>query len=209
MKCKAILPVSLFILVGCWNLNAQQVMPAGASDKGPDKGDIKARSIELERIDRDAHKPDAKNPEQPNPASAAKFEEVKQDFETLQRLQNDVIAEYTTKRKMDYSKISNAADQMNKSGTRLEANLFPPAEDTKKKKKSKEPVKTEAPATLPADLKATIIELDNTLAAFVGSPMFTNPQVVNPDENAKAHANLKRILLLTTSLKAHADKPAN
>src|SRR5215203_2860700 len=99
MKRKAILPVSLFILVGCWNLNAQQVMPAGASDKGPDKGDIKSRSIELERIDRDAHKPDAKNQAQPGAASAARFEEVKQDFETLQRLQNDVITEYTTKKK--------------------------------------------------------------------------------------------------------------
>ena len=39
-------------------------------------------------------------------------------------------------------------------------------------------------------MKTLIVELDNTLAAFVGSPMFTNPQVVDAVANAKARADL-------------------
>ena len=213
MKSKTILLCTL-MLGAAASAGAQVLAPAGAGDKSLEDRSIKNRSVELERIDREAHKPDPKNQAQPDTASAAKFEEVKQDFETLQRLQNDVITEYTTKKKMDYAKIASAAEQMNKSGVRLEANLFPPAvEDTKKKKKSKEPAKLEVqvpvPEPMPADLKGTIVELDNTLAAFVSSPMFTNPQVVNQDENAKSHAKLQRIIALTAAMKAQADKPVN
>jgi hypothetical protein len=193
--------------------SAQVQPPLFSGDKNLEDRDVKTRSIDLERVDRDARKIDAQHsdPTAPN-VYAGKFEQIKQDFENLQRLQNDIITSYKTSKTMDYSKISNNAEQMNKSGVRLEANLFPSAvEDTKKKKKSKEPAKLEVPVLepMPADLKGTIVELDNTLAAFVSSPMFTNPQVVNQDENAKSHAKLQRIIALTAALKAQADKPVN
>jgi hypothetical protein len=90
-------------------------------------------------------------------------------------------------------------------GTRLEVNLFPSVEDLKKKKKARETVQ-ELQQPLPQDLKGLIIELDNTLAAFVRSPMFTNPQVVDVAANAKAHRDLKSVIRQTAALKLEADR---
>ena len=117
---------------------------------------------------------------------------------------------YTTSKVIDHAKISNSAEQLNKSSVRLESNLFPPVEEPKKKKKAKDETK-DAPveAPLPTDMKTLIVELDNTLAAFVGSPMFTNPQVVDAVANAKAHADLAHIIKLSTALKTESDKPAH
>jgi hypothetical protein len=36
--------------------------------------------------------------------------------------------------------------------------------------------------------------------------MFTNPQVVNPDNNAKAHSDLQRLIKLSAAMQQEADK---
>ena len=58
----------------------------------------------------------------------------------------------------------------------------------------------------PADIKTLIVDLDNSLLAFTGSPIFTNPQAVNIDDNQKAKSDLAKILRLRSALKMEADK---
>ena len=82
-----------------------------------------------------------------------------------------------------------------------------------KKDKKKEPVqptpteeKKEPEQTLPTDVKTLIVELDNTLLAFTGNPMFTNPKVVSAADNVKAKSDLERIIKLSGALKQESDK---
>jgi hypothetical protein len=201
----------VFLVFTCGGIsNAQGVLaPPGASDKNLEDRSIKNRSIELERIERDARKADRKKQSQSDPAAAstAKFEEVKDDFENIQRLQSEIITAYTTGKQMEYAKISSAAGQITQRASRLETNLFPVIEDPKTKKKTKAAPVADAGPPLPQDLKTLIVELDNTLAAFTGNAMFTNPQVVDTAENAKAHAALQSVIKLSAALKAAADRP--
>jgi hypothetical protein len=167
----------------------------------------KERSIELERIKRDANKPDAKGQQSPAPDAAAKFEEIKADFEGLQRRQDEIVKAYTTGKQADLEKIVSDSEQMNKHAVRLETNLFPQIEEQKGKKKSKENKTVDPPAVpLPQDLKALIVEQDNTLASFVSNPMFVNPQVANVTDSAKARADLKKLILLIAALRSEAGK---
>ena len=199
------LVVCLIALTGsAW---PQREAPPGASDKGAMDRSSKERSIELERIKRDANKPDAKGQQSPAPDAAAKFEEIKADFEGLQRRQDEIVKAYTTGKQADLEKIVSDSEQMNKHAVRLETNLFPQIEEQKGKKKSKENKTVDPPAVpLPQDLKALIVEQDNTLASFVSNPMFANPQVANVTDSAKAHADLKKLILLTAALRSEAGK---
>jgi hypothetical protein len=199
------LVVCLIALTGsAW---PQREAPPGASDKGAMDRSSKERSIELERIKRDANKPDAKGQQSPAPDAAAKFEEIKADFEGLQRRQDEIVKAYTIGKQADLEKIVSDSEQMNKHAVRLETNLFPQMEEQKGKKKSKENKTVDPPAVpLPQDLKALIVEQDNTLASFVSNPMFANPQVANVTDSAKAHADLKKLILLTAALRSEAGK---
>jgi len=190
--------------------SAQLAAPAGGSDKNLSDRGVKDRSIELERIKREANKPDARN-QQPVPAPIAKFEEIKEDFEGLQRRQDEILKAYQQGKQIDLAKIAEISALMNKNAIRLEANLFPAVELKKGKKKSKEQEVTEAasPTPLPQDTKSLIVEQDNSLASFVSNPMFVNPQVANVNDNAKAHTDLKKLILLTAALKIEAEKRPN
>ncbi len=191
-----------------------QVMPPGSSDKNLDDRNVKDRSIELDKVKRDAEKSD-KNEQ----TTQLKFTEIKEDFEKIQMLQNGIIEAYTKGKQIDYAKISGNADEMSKSGTRLKGNLFATVveekKDSKDAKKSKDKKKEEVPTIptevkpeqpLPTDVKNLIVELDNTLIAFTGNPMFTNPKVVSAADNVKAKADLDRVIKLSAALNQEADK---
>jgi len=182
-------------------------VPAGGGDKNLQVDDAKMRSMEMERVKRDAEKMDRKNQNSPAPPSV-NFQQVKEDFETIQRMQDGIVAAYSKSKEIDYKQISANAEQMNQSSVRLESNLFPPAPAEKKKDK-KSAQAASAPASepvLPQDVKSLIVEQDNTLSAFVTNPMFTNPQVVNQDNNAKAHSDLQRLIKLSAALQQEAEK---
>jgi hypothetical protein len=184
---------------------AQSPAPPGAGDKNLGDRNIKDRSMELERIKREADKPVRKN----EPTDTARFEEIKEDFENIQRLQDEVLKAYAISKEVPVQTIAANAEQIHKRATRLESNLFPPSpEEKKSSKKSKEAPKEE-PAPLspvPQDLKSLIVEQDNMLAKFVTNPMFTNPTVANVNDQAVARADLQKVIRLSAALKAEAEK---
>lgn len=211
---KKLILSGLFMVLFVFSANlSAQVMPPGSSDKNLDDRNVKDRSIELDKVKRDAEKAD-KNEQ----GAQLKFTEIKEDFEKIQMLQSGIIEAYTKGKQVDYAKISSNADDMSKSGTRLKGNLFAAvveekkdSKDAKKKDKKKEPVpsipteeKPEQP--IPTDVKNLIVELDNTLMAFTGNPMFTNPKVVTAADNLKAKADLDRVIKLSGALNQEADK---
>lgn len=178
-------------------VSAQREAPAGASDKGPADRDVKSRSMELERIKREANKPEPLSKE----AQERQFREVKEDFEQIQLSQTEIVYVYTKAKTIDYGKLADNAGKMSTSGKRLMANLFP-VDDVKKGGKKEQ--KTAAP--MPTEIKDLIVDLDNAIGAFTINPMFTNPQVVNTDENKKARIELEKIIKLSGALKKESEK---
>lgn len=198
-RIQIVVAISL-IAVAASTALAQREAPAGASDAGPADRNIKTRSAELERVKREADKPDAKAQ---SPAIAAeRFQQIKEDFEGLQLRQDGIRKVYTEGKQIDMAKIGATATLMNANATRLHSNLFPPLETQKKKKKSKEQSATAEPAPepLPQDLRSMIVAQDDALAAFVANPMFTNPTVANVDDNARAQSDLMKLIRLTAAL---------
>jgi len=184
---------------------AQSPAPPGAGDKNLGDRNIKDRSMELERIKRESDKPVRKG----EPTDTARFQEIKEDFENIQRLQDEVLKSYTTSKEVAFKTIATNAEEIQKRATRLESNLFPPPPEEKKSSKKSKEVQKEEPAqlvSLPEGLKSLIVEQDNVLAKFVTNPMFTNPAVANVNDQIVARTDLQRVIRLSAALKAEAEK---
>ena len=195
-------PMTVFISV-CFSLAAgslvsgQSPAPPGAGDKNLGDRNIKERSVELERVSRDAKKATPASPED----RERQFREIKEDFERIQHSQSEIVAGYTKAKTVDYEKISENAEKIHVGGKRLMVNLFPPVEQKKgdrKVEKLAEP--------MPTEIKTLIVDLDNAIGAFTANPMFTNPQVVNVEDNKKAKAELEKIIGVSSALKKESDK---
>src|SRR4051812_15360817 len=105
--------------------------PPGAGDKNVGSEvmpGVKGRSNEMERVKRDAEKPEKKK----NDAEET-FPQIKEDFEQIQHVNANVLQATPAGAAFDYARISEAAAEMKKRAARLKANLFG-AEDEKRSK---------------------------------------------------------------------------
>ncbi len=161
-----------------------------------DNSSIRSRTIELERVKRDSRKI---NPREYTKAQEIKFAEVKEDFESIQKLQNSIVKAYTTGEKINYEKISEAAAEMTKKAVRLNENLFDSATE-----KSDENTKIDGAKQ--KSVRNLIIELDNIIEIFVSSPVFKNTKLVDPKDSEKSRLDLEKILRLSNFLSREAKK---
>jgi hypothetical protein len=199
-----------------------QVMPPGGSDRDLRDTNVKGRSNELERIDRDARKEAAKkknksevNPAAPQPEDklAAKYDEIKTDYEQIQLSQDSIIKAYQGEGKIDYSQISKFSSEINKSALRLNSNLFPvplvkksDAEGKVENSDQKNGNKTDQEIKKPKSVGDLIVELDNTIGSFATSPMFQNLRVVDAAVSEKTKSDLEKIIELSQLLNMEAAK---
>lgn len=211
----------VFILIGfvcltgiCSNINAQQAAPAGAGDKDLRDTNIRTRSIDLERTERDARKIGNSKANQANKKDAqnedrlaVKYAEIKADFEQLQLSQDTIIKTYQGTGKIDYATISKSAQEIKSSAMRLDLNLFPVSEAQKTDEKKDE--KTEAQPKTEKSIRDLIVELDNTIGSFATSSMFQNLRVVDAAVSAKTKLDLEKILELSAELDTKAQKSAS
>ncbi len=181
---------------------SDRIMPAGGGDKNLGGDDIRTRSVEMERIKRDAEAGAAGTA---NNTPALRFQQIKEDFEKIQFLQDQIITYYTKTKVIDYAKISSNAGEVTKGSTRLKANLFPVTPDEKKNAK-KPKIAAAAADPTPNDVKTLIVDMDNTLAAFVGNPIFANPKGSSATDNAKARKDLVLLISLSAALKYSAER---
>jgi cell fate (sporulation/competence/biofilm development) regulator YlbF (YheA/YmcA/DUF963 family) len=151
-----------------------------------DGGSERRRKLELERIKRDADRVSIKDAGE----LTAKFAEIKEEFETIQKLQTSIIKAYTTGKTIDYAKISQSSAEMSKKAYKLNENLFnlPPTK-TEEKKDEK-----------PKSVRDLIIELDNAIGNFVKSPIFKNANLVAQKDAEKSQEQLERIIKLSAKL---------
>jgi hypothetical protein len=189
----------IFIFLFITDVSAQTVLPPKPEiDRGYDEKSIKYRSNELERVKREAEK---SPPRAAEPVPAAKFLEIKKDFEKIQNLQNAIIKIYTTGEKIDYEKIAEASSEMNKTSIRLKSNLFAENAESNAGKSRQKNEKNKA-----KDVKSLIVELDDFIGKFVSSPIFQNIKIVDPGDSLKAEENLENIVKTSSLLAVEAEK---
>lgn len=178
---------SLCLLIFLTSSNIGQVPRPVAEIEMRDSSSLKRRSIELERVKRDADKPFAK---ESSDEIFNRFAIIKEDFENIQRLQAEIIKAYTTGKQINYQKISESAAELNKKAVRLEANLFNIKAIAHKKidKKKQLPIR---------DL---IIELDKALGNFTNSPVFKDSKLIEQKDAEKSQQQLEKVIKLSEIL---------
>lgn len=215
MKQVMLLTVIISLTSICSGVYAQTETPAGAGDKDLRDTNIKKRSIEMERIERDAKKTGktakgsaaAKREED---KLAARYDEIKTDFEQIQMSQDAIIKAYQGAGKINHAQIGKSALEINESAVRLDVNLFSliaeEGKGKKEKNEEKKREKTEKETKPEKTLRDLIIELDVAVGRFVTSPMFQNLRIVDAAVSAKARLDLEKIIELSAQLDAEAQK---
>lgn len=197
---KPILLILAFMMFSiCTNVFAQRETPAGAGDKNLAEDGVKLRSVELERVKREADQALAASFAPISKDMVKKFPEIKEDFEGIQLSQSAIITAYTTGKTIDYATIESSAEQINKKAKRLDSNLFDPKTETNAEDKS---ATKEQKAKSIRDL---IIDLDTVIGSFVSSKIF-NVKVIEADVAIKTRTDLDEIRLLSSQLSAEAKK---
>ncbi len=205
------------------SVDAQQAAPPGAGDKDLRDTNVKQRSVEMERIDREAKKEEEANkdrkknkskkksatventpaPEPPKDALAETYPQIKEDYEAMQNSQAAIMNAYGDGKAIDYAKISSLSTEISKNAARLNLNLFPapPVADVKTDEKKE----TDKPIT-GKSLRSLLIELDEAVAAVIASPIFQNLRTVEPAVGEKAKADLRQIVRLTEAVNVETAK---
>ncbi len=184
--------ISLLIFSGSF---FAQVSPDPVADaEVRDSSSIRMRSLELERVKREANKP---SPIATSKLTEVNFGLIKDDFEHIQKLQSLIVKTYTTGKKINYEKIAESAIEMRKKAVRLGVNFFNIKEEIGVHQGTQDLVRK--------SVRDLIIELDNTLAAFVTSPTFTHLQVIDTKSSDKARTDLENIITLGGALQEAAE----
>ncbi|NOT47275.1 MAG: hypothetical protein HOP17_05940 [Acidobacteria bacterium] len=158
---------------------------------------IRMRSVELERVKREADKPLTTGSTE---VSEARFAQIKADFENIQKKQDSIIRVYATPGvKTDNSRIQDSAKAIRKSALRLNANLF--GGETGK------PEKVVGPAANKRNsLKDLIIALDRAIEIFVHNEIFQNVKIVETKFSEKARLTLQEIVRLSGAVSAESKR---
>lgn len=189
-----------------------QVTPPGAGDTNLSGSDIKSRSIELQRVKKDAEKSNEKSKGKkddkksigkrtPTTAPELNFNEIKEDFEQIQLINTEKIQKNAEDKQLKYSLIDEAAAEIERRAMRLKANLFS-SKEKKKDEKKKKPDAVESQEN--ADFKARIAALDNSIARFVANPMFRNLKIIEPEDSAAAEEELDLVIKLSEAVSRQA-----
>jgi hypothetical protein len=207
-------PAALFIVASTLVAPAAAQSPAPRGNTGGSPRDRsnedKYRSNEIERVRREARKSKAAAPE-----ASASFPLIKEDFERIQIINNDVLQDGGLLRPSgdsspNYVRVSEAASEIQKRAARLKSNLFPadgakPPPENEKKPGARGDDGQRDP-TEPGDLKSLLAALDEAINGFAHNPIFTNLQVVDVQHSAKARQDLERVVRLSALLKKEAER---
>ncbi len=173
-----------------------QVSNPVADTEMRDGSSIRRRSIELERVKRESNR--LTRTEDLNERTI-RFAEIKEDFENIQKLQSEIVKAYTHGKKINYEKISASAAEMTKKAARLDVNLF----NSKAEKLDKNDTVGNANQK---SVRNLIIELDKAIGDFIGSPIFKNTKLIDPQTSRKSGIELEILMKLSMALSKEANK---
>ena len=196
---------ALFLLFLVSSISAQFISPVPVVEtEVRDNSSVKMRAIQLDRVKREALKTDN---EKLGPASVNRFLEIKEDFEKIQKLEGAIVTTYKTGKQIQYAKIASFSAELKTSAARLETNLFKPA-NPDQTELSNNADAAESDENLPDEVKNLIVELDNSIGAFINNPIFQSSKKGGRREKEQATEDLKQIIRLSEALRQAAEKQA-
>lgn len=194
--------ISKLLLIALFAVTTAGIVTAQDTPDVPDapvlrEDEIRNRSIDLERVRRDSRSKSEPGKVTMTDDLEEKYPQIKEDFEGMQIQQGMIVRAYTTGDTPDYAVISESAGKIEKHAKRLDTNLFASVPKEEKKKEKEEAEKS---------VRDLIIELDAAIGELVGSEMFLNLRVVDPDVAFKTHTHVLRVRDLSAALSAKAAK---
>lgn len=161
--------------------------PAGAGDTSLADNDIKLRSVELDRIKREAEKSATLRRED---GKELNFSIVKDDFEGIQTEHNSIIEAYTKGSEINYPQISKSSNKITEMAVRLRGNVFFKEETAK----TDEPTQDEENSYSGKSVRDLIVELDNAIGEVVSNPMWQKLAVVDVEVSKTVEASLVKVI---------------
>lgn len=119
--------------------------------------------------------------------------QIKEDFERMQVVNNQMMRVVVTSDSLDYKLVSESLDEINKRAKRLKDNLRMQETEAREHGGAK-PVSV-------AEVKATLATLDDFIMSFVQSPLFQNPKLIDANQRAKAESDLSNIIGISRDTK--------
>lgn len=180
--------LAIFLLGGFGVATPAQSTPEQAILNARDEfSKIKIRSVELERVKREASKRPLNNETSP------KFPEIKEDFEQIQKLNGSLLELSSVQTPLNHSAVLKSVSEISRRAIRLRSNLFPA--EPKAKNKVQTTVESQ-------DMKTLLADLDKFINIFAHNPMFQNTKLVNSEDSLKAQKDLETVIVVSNSIKA-------
>jgi hypothetical protein len=126
--------------------------------------------------------------------------QVKEDFERIQVIRNDLVRSNSANNGLDYKFISEATEEIKKRSSRLKNNLaLPDSEENEKIQKS-------ASEFDHAQIKDALNKLCDRIESFVKSSIFETPGVIDAEVSVKANDDLRSIVELSSNIRKGAQR---
>ena len=153
--------------------------------------------LRINALERESRQPGTK--ESPRLANM----QLKNDFEQLQTVNNQMMAMVFANNVLDYKRVSEAITEIRKRAARLKSNL--PLPSAEKDGQEEQPLKGLNELNQ-GEVKPALLSLDDLIQRFVTNPVFQQSQVVDIQQSSKARRDLEAILKLSEKIRKSTDK---
>lgn len=188
--------VCLFTLATS-SIHAQQTGPPPVGNRDP-FGEIRERQQREAQL-RSAEIVGGVKPLDKRSAEAA-AEEMREDFKIIQVRRNNLVRHLLSEKPFDYKLIATETEEINKHASRLKAHLLREVAEGEKKEQEKQVEISEA------RMKDALLTMVKRIDSFTENPVFKVPDVVDVQQSAKAHRDLRHIILLSEGIRKTAER---
>lgn len=189
-----ILP-AIFLMIFCVAVISAQVSPEKQIINAREEFfGLRTRSLELGRVKREAAKPLVTD------NSTINFPAIKEDFERIQKLNEEVFKLTANKSPINYAFILKSVTEISHRSARLKSNLFQ-TDPTEQKE-----VKDNQPTEMSQSLKKHLEKLDKSVINFAHNSIFQNINLVNSQDSLKAQNDLETIIKASFAIQEEAKK---
>ena len=138
----------------------------------------------------------------------AVIDEIKQDYRRIQIVRGEVAHVITTHQQLDFKRITDEAEEINKRAHRLQSRLALYKAETEEKNKVEADEKNEAAQLDFRDdqMQDALIKLCNLIMNFTTNPVFQTLTAVDVQESTRASHDLSSIILLSSNIKKTAER---
>lgn len=202
---KIITILSYVTVALCFNIVLPAKTDAQSSGSRPSSIDRRVEQITNQREQyerdtlRDGNGEKNRKTTGPKPSQATTLQ-VKQDFERIQSVYNEIVKALTANAELDYRFIANTTGEIKKCAGRLKKNLaLPEPESNEKDLKSVSDIQEDL-------MKPSLQKLCHHIVKFVTNPLFESSGVLDIEQSTKASRDLRKILELSGDIERTANR---